>query len=37
MATKLYPPYIAGTLPAFYLNYDSSNKVITGAKITIPF
>ena len=37
MATKLYPPYIAGTLPAFYLNYDGSKTVITGAKITIPF
>ena len=37
MAGKLYPPYINGTLPAFWLNYDASQSVITGASITIPF
>ena len=37
MAGKLYPPYIDGTLPAFWLDYDASNSVITGASITIPF
>lgn len=37
MAGKLYPPYINGTLPAFWLNYDASNSIITGASITIPF
>ena len=37
MATKLYPPQIEGSLPAFYLNYDPTNSVILGANITIPF
>ena len=37
MAGKLYPPYINGTLPAFWLDYDASQSVITGASITIPF
>ena len=37
MANKLYPPQIEGALPAFYLDYDSSNTVVTGASIKIPF
>ena len=38
MATKLYPPRLEGTLPAFYKSYDDDNSYIsTGANITIPF
>lgn len=37
MATKLYPPQIEGSLPAFYLNYDPTNSVVLGANITVPF
>ena len=37
MASKLYPPYINGTLPAFWLNYDPSNTVVISASIAIPF
>ena len=37
MANKLYPPYINGTLPAFYISYDSSNTVVKEAVINIPF
>ena len=37
MATKLYPPYINGTLPAFWLTYDASNTSIVNSLITIPF
>ena len=37
MANKLYPPYIEGTLPAFYLDYDLNLNTPSGAKITIPF
>ena len=37
MANKLYPPQIQGALPAFYLDYDSSNTIVTGATIKIPF
>ncbi len=37
MGTKLYPPRIEGTLPAFWLEYDTSNTVIRGASITVPF
>ena len=37
MATKLYPPQIEGSLPAFYLNYDPTNSVVLGADITVPF
>ena len=37
MASKLYPPKIEGALPAFWLDYDTSNTVITGANIRIPF
>ena len=37
MANKLYPPQIAGALPAFYINYDGSNTVVSGASIRIPF
>lgn len=33
MATKLYPPQLEGTLPAFYKSHD--DKVKTA--ITIPF
>lgn len=36
MTTKLYPPYIEGTLPAFYITKDTSNNVLS-ASITIPF
>jgi hypothetical protein len=35
--TKLYPPYIEGTIPAFWLNKDGTNSVITGADIKVPF
>lgn len=38
MATKLYPPQLEGTLPAFYKTYDVEKKtVLKGANITIPF
>lgn len=37
MSVKLYPPYINGTLPAFWLNYDASGTQVVGASITIPF
>ena len=37
MATKLYPPQIEWSLPAFYLNYDPTNSVVLGADITVPF
>ena len=37
MSVKLYPPYINGTLPAFWLNYDASKTQVIGASITIPF
>ena len=36
MATKLYPPQLNGTLPAFYKSYDEKGN-LTGASITIPF
>ena len=35
--TKLYPPYIEGTLPAFCLDNFGSGGVASGASITIPF
>lgn len=35
--TKLYPPQIAGALPAFCKTYDILQDLSTGAKITIPF
>ncbi len=37
MPAKLYPPQITGTLPAFWLTYDSSNLLLRGADIKIPF
>lgn len=37
MDTKLYPPQIAGALPAFCKTYDILQDLSTGAKITIPF
>lgn len=37
MPAKLYPPRINGTLPAFWINYDSSNLIQLGADISIPF
>ena len=37
MGTKLYPPRIEGTLPAFWLNYDASNTIVRGASIKVPF
>ena len=37
MATKLYPPIIDGVLPAFYLNYDSSQSFLKTTTITVPF
>lgn len=37
MSAKLYPPQISGTLPAFWLTYDSSNLLLRGADIKIPF
>lgn len=37
MATKLYPPQIAGTLPAFYKTYDSTSNVLRETYIKIPF
>lgn len=36
MATKLYPPLIDGSLPAFYKRYDTAGKV-DKAEITVPF
>ena len=35
--TKLYPPYIEGALPAFYLKYDITDSIVIGAEISIPF
>lgn len=37
MPTRLYPPQIAGTLPAFYKSYDSTTGVLKESSITIPF
>ena len=37
MATRLYPPQLAGTLPAFYKIYDSQTGVLRESKIVIPF
>ena len=37
MSTKLYPPQIAGSLPAFCKTYDILKDLSLGAKITIPF
>ena len=37
MATKLYPPLIDGTIPAFYLNYDSTSSFLKSTSINIPF
>ena len=37
MSTKLYPPQIAGALPAFCKTYDILKDLSIGAKITIPF
>ena len=37
MSTKLYPPTIEGALPAFYLNYDASSKVLKPSTLTVPF
>ena len=37
MPTRLYPPQIAGTLPAFYKSYDSATGVLKESSITIPF
>ena len=37
MSTKLYPPQIAGSLPAFCKTYDILQDLSTGARITIPF
>lgn len=37
MSTKLYPPQIAGALPAFCKTYDILQDLSIGAKITIPF
>lgn len=36
MATKLYPPQLEGTLPAFCKSYNSNGELI-GASITVPF
>ena len=35
--TKLYPPHIEGTLPAFYLEKTSKDSNPTGAYISVPF
>jgi len=35
--SKLYPPYIEGTIPAFYIKYDPTGSVIRGAVLTVPF
>ena len=37
MSTKLYPPQITGSLPAFCKTYDILKDLSLGAKITIPF
>lgn len=37
MATRLYPPQLAGTLPAFYKIYDSQTGILRESKIVIPF
>lgn len=37
MDNKLFPPQIAGSLPAFYKAYDLLTNLSTGAKITVPF
>ena len=37
MSTKLYPPQLAGSLPAFCKTYDILQDLSTGARITIPF
>ena len=34
---KLYPPQLAGTLPAFCKTYNPDTGVCTGAELTIPF
>ena len=37
MATKLYPPQLEGTLPAFYKTYSNSKTYADGANIIVPF
>lgn len=37
MPTRLYPPQINGTLPAFFKSYDASTGVLKDTQITIPF
>ena len=37
MANKLYPPTIAGTLPAFYLEYVDKGAQLKDGIITVPF
>lgn len=37
MATKLYPPQIEGTLPAFYLQYDASGATIVASTLPVPY
>lgn len=37
MPTRLYPPQINGTLPAFYKSYDASTGVLKDTQIVIPF
>lgn len=37
MPTRLYPPQINGTLPAFYKSYDASTGVLKDTQIIIPF
>lgn len=37
MSTKLYPPQIAGALPAFCKTYDVLSDLTKGARMTIPF
>ena len=37
MANKLYPPIIEGTLPAFCKEYDSTNSILYGATLEVPF
>ena len=37
MSAKLYPPQIAGSLPAFCKTYDILKDLSIGARITIPF
>ena len=36
MATKLYPPELEGTLPAFCKNYNKKKELL-GATLKIPF